>query len=278
MDNLISWTELFRDSLLTFGSKFMGALPKILGAVAIIIIGWIIARIIRGSAKKILKLLNVDALANKIKADELLQKANISKTPSEIIGQFLYWIVILLVIITASDALGWNAVTEEIGKLISWMPSLLSAIIFFIVGMYLAGFVRDIITGATGSLGISTGRIVSVVVYYVLAIIVSITALDQAGIDTTVLQSNLILILGSIMLAAAISYGWASRDILSNILATTFGKRTIKVNQVISFEGKKGTVVAINSTNFVLELEDHSKLVIPSSKLLNSTFTIHGDL
>ena len=253
----------------------MGAIPGILAAMVILLFGWIFARLVSSGFKQILRLMKVDVLAEKVRANELLEKANINKSPSELIAKFLYWILMLLVVITAADTVGWTAVTQEIAKLIDWLPSLLAAIVFFIVGMYLASFVRDIIQGATASLGIGTGKLVSLAVFYLLAIVVTITSLDQAGLDTSVLQSNLLLILGSILLAGAISYGWASKNILANLLATTFGRRTIKVGHKITFDGKTGQVIEINNINIVLRQADNSKLVIPSSTLINHPYIIH---
>ncbi|MBK8501655.1 MAG: mechanosensitive ion channel [Saprospiraceae bacterium] len=277
MDDLVSWSQLSMESLRSFGTKFMGAIPGILAALVILLFGWIFARLISSGFKQILKLLKVDALAEHIRANELLEKANITKKPSELIAKFLYWILMLLVVITAADTVGWTAVTQEIAKLIDWLPSLLAAIVFFIVGMYLASFVRDFIKGATASLGIGSGKLVSLAVFYLLAIVVTITSLDQAGLDTSVLQSNLLLILGSILLSGAISYGWASKNILANLLATTFGRRTIKIGHKITFDGKSGEVIEINNINIVLRQADNSKLVIPSSTLINHPYVIHED-
>jgi small-conductance mechanosensitive channel len=265
------------ESLKSFGSKFMGAIPGILAAMVILLFGWFFARLVSAGFKQVLKLLKIDALAEHINANEILEKANITRKPSELIAKFLYWILMLLVVITAADTVGWTAVTQEIAKLIDWLPSLLAAIVFFIVGMYLASFVRDVIQGATASLGIGTGRLVSLAVFYILAIVVTITSLDQAGLDTTVLQSNLLLILGSILLAGSISYGWASKNILANLLATTFGRRTIKIGHRITFEGKSGEVIEINNMNIIVRQADNSKLVIPSSALINQPYIIHDE-
>ncbi|NND34963.1 MAG: mechanosensitive ion channel [Saprospiraceae bacterium] len=275
MNEIVSWSQLFMESLQSFGSRFMGAVPGILAAFFILLVGWLIAKLMSSAVKQLLKLLKIDAFADRIKANELLERANITRKPSELIARFIYWLLMLLVIMTAADTVGWTAVTQEISKLIAWLPSLLAAIVFFIVGMYLAGFVRDIIRGATASLGIGTGRLVSQFIFYLLAVVVTITSLDQGGLDTSVLQSNLLLIIGSILLAAAISYGWASREILTNLLSTTFGKRTIKVGQKINFNGNKGEVINISSINVILRLEDNSKLVVPASQLINQPYIIY---
>lgn len=274
MKELTSWTELFFNSLQTFGQTLAESVPKILGAILILLLGWLFAKLISNGIAKLLKVLKFDVLSEKIRATDFLEKANVSLTPSKFIGKFVYWILLLLVIISASDALGWNAVSEEISKLIGYLPNLLIAIIFFIVGTYIASFIRDFIKGTTSSLGISAGKVISNVVFYFLFIIVTLTALEQAGIDTSIISANLSLILGAILLAAGVSYGFASKDVLSNILASFFSKRNFQVGQTIELLGERGKIISANNISITLLNVQNEKIVIPAHQLITNRVKI----
>ena len=275
MQEITSWSELFINSLQTFGQKLMGAAPSIIGAIVILFLGWLMSKLFASLARQVFKLLRIDQLAERIKATEMLAKANIHTKPSDLIAKFVYWILILLVIITASDTLGWQAVSQEISRFINYLPNLLAGILFFIVGIYLASFIRDIIKGTTGSLGISIGKLVGNIVFYILVILVSLTSLQQAGTDTSIINANFLIIIGTIFGAAAISYGIASKDILANILASFFGKRSFKVGQIIEFNGVKGKILEINSINIVLEKNENEHIVIPAKKLINEEIVVN---
>lgn len=274
MQNLTSWSEVFIHSLRSFGEKLMVAIPAIIGAILILVLGWLIAKLFQSITRQVLKLLKINQLAEKIKATDMLAKANIQATPVDLIAKFVYWLLLLLVVITASDTLGWHTVSSEISKLVEYLPSLVAAILFFIVGLYLASFVREVIRSTTGSLGISVGITLSNVVYYILLVLISLTALDQAGIDTQILHSNSLLILGTVLATAAISYGLASKAMLANILGSYVGKRSFKVGQTIELEGVKGEILEINSVNLVIQTGEKEKVVIPTNKLMTSQVTI----
>ena len=276
MEDITTWSELFMNSLQSFGQKLMEAIPSILGAIFILLIGWLLAKLVASAVTRLLKLVKFDTLSEKIKFTDFLNRANVNITPSGLIGKFVYWILLLLVIITASDAMGWDAVSEEISKLIGYLPNLLIAIIFFVVGTYIASFVRDIIKGATSSLGISTGKLISTVVFYLLFIIVALTALDQAGVDTTIITSNLLMILGAILAAAAISYGFASKDVLANILASFFSRRTFTVGQTIEVNGTRGKIISVNNISVTIQNGKDEKVVIPSHRLITNEVKIIG--
>ena len=103
---------------------------------------------------------------------------------------------------------------------------------------------------------------------------ISLSALNQAGVDTEILSSNLLLIMAGILLASAISYGLASKDILANLLASLYSKRTLRKGQVIQYDDLVGTIVEISSLNIVLKTDNNLKVVIPSSELINNRFVI----
>lgn len=268
MNEIAQWSDLFQHSVNTFFSKIIIALPRVLGAMIILLFGWLLARLISKAIQRVLEALKFNKLAARIKTQDFLERANVKSSPSELIGKFAYWILILLVIIIATDTLGWTAISEEISKLIGYLPQLLAAVVFFIVGVYIATFVRDVITGATRTLGISAGRVISSFVFYLLLILVALTALEQAGIDTSIITSNLIIIIGSVMAAAAISYGFASRTVLSNILGSFFGRKTFQMGQKIEIDGQQGTIVAMTNVSVTIQLNEKEKLVIPAHELI----------
>lgn len=267
-------TTIFYESLSAFGQAFMSGLPNVLGAIVILIVGWLISKGIASLLDKILLGFKFDVLAEKLKVIELLEKGNIELPPSKMISRFVYWIALLLVFITASDILGWTSVSEEISKLISYLPTLFSAIILFILGSFIAGFVRDIIRSTTASLGIRAGRLISQFIFYLLMIVVTLTALKQAGIDTTIITSNLLLILGAMLASLSISYAFASRDILTNILAIFFSRRTFYEGQVVEIDGIRGEIIQIQSISIIIEDENKEKIVIPAHEFVTKKVKI----
>lgn len=274
MKELTTWSELFFNSLQSFGRKIMETVPSILGAIIILLLGWLFARLVSKGLTKLLDLVKFDELGNKIHANEFLEKANVKLSPSQLVGQFIYWILILLVIVSAADALGWHSLSEEVSKLISYLPNLLVAIIFFIVGTFIATFLRDIIRGTSSSLGIGVGRFISSIVFYFLLILVSLTALEQAGVDTSIITSNLLLFLGAILGAGAISYGFASREVLANILASFFSRKTFLIGQTIEIEGERGQIIENSNISVTILNEKGEKIVIPAHQLITNRVKI----
>jgi hypothetical protein len=99
-----------------------------------------------------------------------------------------------------SDIFGLDMLSQGISNFIAYLPRLLTAILIFIGGVYIGTIVKKAIHSMFKSLEITRGNLVGNIAFYVIVVFISITALDQAGNDTSVIKSNLTLILGSIVL------------------------------------------------------------------------------
>ena len=108
----------------------------------------------------------------------------------------------------------------------------------------------------------------------IFGIIVAVTALSQAGINTDIITSNFSIILGGIVLAFAIAYGFAARNVLSSILTSFYSKNSYQMRQVIELDGYKGEIVKMDSVSITIDTGE--KLVVfPLSRLIKDTVIIH---
>ena len=274
MNSLQRLWDLFSESLRVFGEKFMETIPSILGAVIVFIIAWLLARLVSGGFERLLRTVKFDTFVERLNLTSFLQQAGVQLAPSTIIGRFIYWILVLLIIASAAETLNWTAVSYQIQRFLEYLPNLVTGILIFGIGAYISTLVRDFVRSGTSSLGISTGRILSTVIYYVLFIMVILTALEQAKVDTRLLSTNLLMFIGAILLAAAISYGFASREVLSNILAGFFNKRNFQKGMVIEIDGIRGKIIEMSNVAITIQTSDTERVVIPSHQLMTSKVKI----
>ena len=275
MSKVTDWTEVGIQSLIALGQNLMSALPNVLGAIFLIILGWIIAKILSFIVRKALKVVGFNKLSEKIKADEMFGRMNITMTASQVVGKFVYWVILLLFFITASDTLGWTVVSESIGSLIRYLPLLFSAIVIFIIGFYIATFVRNGLKGILESLSVSSSHVISSIAFYIIVVIITLTALDQAGVDTTILTSNVTIIVGGIILAFAVSFGFGSRDVLTNILASFYTKNKFEVGQNIELHDVKGKIEKMDNLSCTIKTAG-GMTVVPVKRLLSENVNIKG--
>jgi len=274
MEDLNTWKDTILRSLMNLTDGFFSSLSTFFVAIATLVIGWLLAKLIRYIVVKVLKSIQFDQLAEKLNLESLFNKLHIKMKPSAILGKFVYWLIMLVFIISSTEILGWEIVSTEISKLIELMPKLMFALIFFIVGYYLAETIKKAVYSAANSAGISGAKAISIIVFYVLIIFISITSLNQAGVDTTLFTSNITLIIGGALLAFAIAYGFASRDILTNILASFYVKDKYKIGFKIKINGMQGVVEDADTLSITIKTQDQRKLVIPIKKFISEEVEI----
>jgi hypothetical protein len=96
----------------------------------------------------------------------------------------------LLFITSAANVLGWEMLTDGISAFMAYLPTLGISLIIFIIGVYIADLVKNMVYTAADSIGVSGAKAIANIVYYLLFIFIAITALNQAGINTEIITSN----------------------------------------------------------------------------------------
>ena len=273
METITNWKELTFNSLNEMGLNIMEAIPNIIGAILILIIGWIVTKIVIYLLRKILRLLKVDRLTELVNEKNLFGKTDLKFNVATVILGFVKWIMVLVFLIVAADIMNWEIVSVEIGKLLSYLPKLFSALALFMVGLYIANFIKKAIRGLFESFDLNGAKIISSLVFYVIVIIVTVTALNQAGIETDIISNNLTIILGAFLATIAIGFGFGSKDVIGDLLRTFYTRKNYEIGQRIQFKEVSGTIESINSTSITLSTPS-GKIVVPIKDITESQVKI----
>lgn len=253
--------------------KFASAIPNIVGAFIVILIGWIVSKLVAKGLQKVFESLRIDQLGEKINQTDFALKANLKIKLSRVLSKLVYYVLLLIFIMAATDVLGMPVVSEMVSDLIAYLPRLLSALVLFVLGIYLAEFVKNIVLAACNTLGIPSAKIIANFVFYLIFLTLTISALAQASIETDLITSNLTVILGGVILAFAIGYGFASKDTMANFLASFYSKNKVRIGDYISIDGARGEVIGMDSSSITLQ-GDGKKIVIPLRKLTSEKIEI----
>lgn len=262
MDTINKWKTLAFDSLGAMGEGVIDILPKIIGAILTLALGWLVTKVIVYLLKRILAVTRIDVLTEKINKTNLFGKTNIKFKISNVILGFVKWIFFLVFLIIAADIMNWEIVSIEIGNLLRYLPKLFSAIALFMIGLYIANFIKKAITGLFESLDLNGSKIISNTVFYIILIIITITALNQAGVNTTIITNNVTVILGAFLLAMAIGFGLGSKEVIRDLLRTFYARKNYDIGDKITIEGMEGVIVSMDNLSITL-WTNKGKTILP---------------
>lgn len=262
------------DTLNSLFYKIGDGLISFIYAALILIIGWLITKLIVFLLAKALDVARVDKLTDKINETEVFGKDGIKFSVSSVILSFVKWILILAFFIIAADVMQWDIISIEVSNLLRYLPKLFSAIVLFMVGIYIANFVRKAIYGMFNSFDLSGSKIISSIVFYGIASLITITALNQAGIDTAIITNNITIILGSLLLTFALAFGFGSKEVIEKLLLSFYSRKNYEIGDKIKVNNIEGTIEAMDNICVTVRTEK-GKVVIPIKEIVENKVEIN---
>jgi small-conductance mechanosensitive channel len=267
MDKVNEFQNTAMDSLRSMWMEMSKIVPSILGAIAVIVIGWIVTKLVVKAIKKLLKLSKANKLDDKINDIEIVEGKKLNFDTVKLISNFVKWLMYIMLLIMVSDILGLQIISNQISELLGYLPQLFAGLVIFTVGLLFANFVKKSLKSFFDSMDLSGAKIISQIVFFLLLIFISITALNQAGIDTTIITSNITMILASFLVAFALAVGLGAKDVVSKLMKTFYARKTFEVGKKIIFNDEECTIEAVENISVILK-NSKGKLIVPISDLV----------
>lgn len=210
--------DIFVTSLNEFWLQVVTFVPKLLAVIVILAVGWGIARLARAGVHRLLNFAHFDAIAQKSGLEAFLQQGHVELTLSGIISQIVYWLVILLFVITGANMLGLAEVSGILKGLASYLPHIIIAILVLIFGTLLARFINRLVFAWLHSIKFEGALVVSTSSEYLIQVFVLFVALEQLNIGTQLLTALFVIVVGAVFLALAIAFGLGGKDWAARVI------------------------------------------------------------
>lgn len=266
--NLSFLREIWRELLQFF--------PKILAAIVVLLVGFLIIKFVVFLVSKALKFTKIDTWTDTLNEIEIFKNSDFNLKPAIYIVKTVKWILILILTIVISDILGLQIVSQEIGNIIRYLPKLFSAIAVLIIGIYIANIIKNAVISLFKSFDLGGSKIIGNIIFYGIAVIVTLTALNQAGINTDIITNNLTIILGASLLAFTIAFGLGSKEIVQRLLFGFYSRKNLIVGQKIRVGEIIGTIDRIDSIYLVL-INNEGKFIFPIKEINDRIIQIIDD-
>ncbi|MDE0446657.1 MAG: mechanosensitive ion channel [Spirochaetaceae bacterium] len=235
--------------------------PRLAAALALLLAGVVLAYVVRGVSRRLIR-----RLARFVSAREARRgRANeLRRFADETIGRVLFWTVLLLFALPATETLGVPVVSAWFGGAARYLPQLFAALLIVFGGSIAGRLLADVIARAAPTTGIAHGATLARLAQIATLTVSVLVAVDQAGLSVGFLTDVLLLVLGGGMLAGAITFGLGARATVANILACSQVQKTYRVGHRIRVGDHQGEIVATTATAVVLE-SDEGRVSVPAA-------------
>jgi len=189
-----------------------GYLPTLFMVLGTLVVGLVAARVISKLVARLFKEIYFDTLCHHLGLAGVLRKGGIKKTPSEVVGCLLYWVIMIMVLTTSVKVFGLTLVDEMLNRLFSYVPSVIGAVFVLTFGMILGNFISSLVKIVASNTDIPRPDIMGMLTKYAIVIFAVTIFIHEIGLGVLLTGTSVNIIFGSVCLALAISFGLGGRD------------------------------------------------------------------
>jgi hypothetical protein len=212
------WGEAIMTSMTGALMMFVGALPRILGFIVILVIGWFVASLIAAGIAGVLRNIRFNEFARRSGLADFVDRMGVETDPAGVMAAIAKWFVRLIALIVAFDALGLPAVSEVLRQFLLWLPNLVVALVVLVIAGLAANALYNVVRAATSKAGFAAPNLMANIAYGAVWVFGVVVAVNQIGIAETLINTLFMGFIGALALALGLSFGLGSRDTAGEIV------------------------------------------------------------
>ncbi|MFH1404946.1 MAG: hypothetical protein ABIH21_02495 [Patescibacteria group bacterium] len=205
-------SDVLQESFFGLWTSIVDFLPRVIGAIVIFIIGWVIALILRSVIVQIVKFLRIDELAARLELKSSCEKAGIKLHIGNLLGWIIKWFFIIFALIAATDVLGWQQVTLYLKEVVMYLPNVIIAVIILLAGILLGNFVGRIVKSAVEAAKLASADFLAGISKWAIFIFTLMAALVQLQIAPQLIQVLFTGLVAMLALAGGLAFGLGGKE------------------------------------------------------------------
>src|ERR671925_1928898 len=199
----------------SFAQVFGELIPALLGALIIVFAGYLLAKVLERLVERFFRRIGLNRMLERGGVMQAVERSGAHLNPARVISNLVFWLVMFAVILVAANALGLESLASVFGELVSYIPSVIAAIVIILVGIVLGQFVGGLIAASAGAL--HGGRALARVGRGGVIVLAVFMALQELGIATDIVTTAFAILFGAIALAIALAFGLGNRELAGEI-------------------------------------------------------------
>lgn len=206
------YVEVIRAAFVDVWAIVLEFLPRLLLAVVVFLLGLLAAHFLKSAVERLIKVLRVDELVEKLEIKALLLQAGIKLNVGAFFGWIVKWFVIIFALIAAADVLEWEQVAIFLDKVVDYIPNVFVAVIILLVGMILGSFVQGIVRTSVEAAKMQSAEFVAGVAKWSIIVFSFMAALVQLGIAESLIQVLFTGFVAMLALAGGLAFGLGGKQ------------------------------------------------------------------
>jgi small-conductance mechanosensitive channel len=206
-----NWGDAVRLSVTQALSNFLGFLPALIGAIIVLLVGWILSGFLATLIERALKTVGFERASQSSGIAGFIEKSGSNWTASKVVAEIVKWFIRLVAIQAAASILGMGRISQIIDAMLLFLPNVIVALAIVVLGAFIAKFVAGLVRGTVTEMGFDNPDLVANVARYAIIVFAVIAAVDQLGIAETVVNTLLVGTVAALALAFGLAFGFGGQ-------------------------------------------------------------------
>jgi hypothetical protein len=233
-----NWSDSVLASLSTAFAMLFSSIPRIMGFVVILVIGWIIAAVVAKALASLLRAAHFDGFSERAGLSGLLQRSGGKQSTSGIMAGIVKWFIRLITLMVAFDALGLPAVSDVLRQLLMWLPNLVVALVALIIGGIAANALSEVVRNAAVKGELDNPPLLAAVARNAVWVFAIVVAINQIGVAATLVNIFFVGVIGALALALGLSFGLGGRDAAGALLRRWQARQQAQAGRLVQGVGE----------------------------------------
>jgi hypothetical protein len=278
MEDVSLWiTEVSQAAARQLG-QFVEYLPTLFGAIVILLAGWLIARMVRSGGVRLAQRLN--DLFDRRFGPERARYLRVSNTGIKLLGNVTFWVIILFFVTAATRALGLDAFSTWLDRVVAYLPTLLAGALIILVGLLISTLARDLTSATIASAGLPHADLFGRGAHAAILVMALVLGINQIGIDVTLLVALIAILVGAIAGSLALAFAIGARSFVGNLIGSHYLQQHYQPGQQARMGDVEGEILELTPVSIVLATQK-GRVIVPAKVFTDQTTTLlteaHGD-
>jgi hypothetical protein len=270
---LFDWQKSIGEAYQTILQQLSEQVPQIVAAVGILLLGLITAYLLRFMARKLT--LATEGLILRYTSEQGAPQPAI-KSHNRMVGNIVYWCVLLFFITASVKLLGWKIFSNFLSSLLTHLPNLFAGLVIIMLGLLMGSVVRSLVATTAESAALASAEMLARVAQIATVITALVIGIEQLGIDISFFTTIFIVASGVLMSGVALAFGLGARQYVANLIGAQISRKHFQVGQRIRLNDTEGQLLEITQTALVLDTEQ-GRVVVPACLLQQAVSEIIVD-
>lgn len=199
-------------------TRVIAFVPNLVGAAVILVVGWIVAALLEWAVDNVIRAIGLQTLFERVKVEDVVKKAEGKKDTTGLIAAAIKWVILLVTLVAAADALNLPQISEFLNQVLNYIPSVVATAVILIIGTIFAHFMAKVVSGVTKASNLYFADLAGSATRYSILVFTILAALSQLGIATAFLQTLFTGFVAALAIAGGLAFGLGGQGAAKDLI------------------------------------------------------------